>query len=406
MRLLFLACVASSVLVGQTDTVTYNITNLTAGFTVPITGDKQINVRLNPSAAALPVVVDVGIVDGQRITISNVSGFPISTITISSNWDCPTALPAAPDGVPTSVYPSFTCQWNGEQNLWQLITQQSVADNGANYQMFAANGTWKKPDKCGKVSVYLWHGGGGGGSGRVDNVAVQIHGGGGGGASSPMFFMDFACSALPSQVTITVGAGGGAGAPAISPANGASGGTGGLSSFGTLFAPANAPSGGSGGTAAAAGGAGAVLGVSPNQIPGVNGGNGAAAVAAPVVTAQSSLRGAGAGGGGGGTSAAGTTSASARASARAIEAVIIGTATGNNGITCTAGTAGTSYTDLRGGEGGGGGGSTTTTSGCAGGAGGVPGGGGGGGSAGIGGPPTTSGAGGAGGAGRVFVVSM
>lgn len=118
-----------------------------------------------------------------------------------------------------------------------------AAGAGPAYQAFTASGTWTRPtgyDPDTVVMVELWGGGGGGGRGAG--------GGGGGGGGYQRFFSRI--SALPSSVSVTIGAGG-VDATTLN----TSGGAGGNTTFGAL-ATAFGGGGGGGVASGATGGGG------------------------------------------------------------------------------------------------------------------------------------------------------
>lgn len=103
----------------------------------------------------------------------------------------------------------------------------------AYFMTFTASGTWTKPPGYTGHQVDLWAAGAGGGSGRRGAASSLRCGGGSGGGGA------FATRIIPSSVlsateTVTVGSGGTAGAAVtVNDTNGAAGGIGGNTSFGT-----------------------------------------------------------------------------------------------------------------------------------------------------------------------------
>ena len=143
------------------------------------------------------------------------------------------------------------------------VISSTGGGGGSNIQVFTSSGTWTKPTfATGNQLVCIQEWGGGGGGGEAVYAA-----GGGGGAQN---FGCFNEAALPSTVTVTVGAAG----TGASTANG-SGGVGGETSFGAYLLAY----GGGGGSASAAttgsngGGGGGVAGSGSSISGGNSGGN-------------------------------------------------------------------------------------------------------------------------------------
>ena len=125
-------------------------------------------------------------------------------------------------------------------------------------KIYEANDTWTKPSWAKFVLVTIIGGGGGGGSGRQGAAASNRYGGGGG-ASGAVSQVQFAATALPSTVGITVGGGGtGGAAQGTASNNGNIGNAGSPSQFGTLLKALGGNAGGAG-TNASAGAAGATV---------------------------------------------------------------------------------------------------------------------------------------------------
>lgn len=108
---------------------------------------------------------------------------------------------------------------NGTSWLAQAISS-------ANVQTFTSSGTWTKPNGAQFVLVEVW--GAGGGGGRPTAGATNPAGGGGGGGAYN--YRMFLASELPSSVTATIGGGGLGGST-----NGATGNSGGATSFGSYL---------------------------------------------------------------------------------------------------------------------------------------------------------------------------
>lgn len=139
----------------------------------------------------------------------------------------------------------------------------SSAAGGYRKLVFAASGTWTKPD--GLVSVRVTVLGGGGGGGGVNNGDSVGSGGGGGGLAEK----EIAAGSLADTVTVTVGAGG----TAATASSGSVAGTGGSSSFGAHCVA----TGGAGGVTSGSGnttGGGPGIGTTGDLlVPGFKGGD-------------------------------------------------------------------------------------------------------------------------------------
>ncbi len=245
----------------------------------------------------------------------------------------------------------------------------------ASTSQWAANATWNKPSGAKVVTIQVWGGGGGGGGADTDTSGA---GGGGGGAFNTITMQ---ASALPSSVSITIGAAGGAGAA------GGNGGDGGQTCFsssatcgGTIYITAfggkggQADCGGSTTCAGSGGGGGGPLGGAAATDSTFGGGGGGTTGANSVY-----------GGGGGGGNTNGITSGAGGNS-------VWGGGGGGGGAGGSASAGGTSF---YGGAGGTGGNNNVGNAGS------VPGGGGGG----AGRTSTTNRIGGAGAAGQVIVIT-
>jgi hypothetical protein len=297
------------------------------------------------------------------------STYPNPTISRFATYPISTAAPASGDG------------WVYDGTTWQHLPLTDI-------QLYTTAGTatWTKPVGCKTVRAILIGGGGGGGSGHAS--ASSNRGGGGGGAGGGITEITYQASSLPSNLTVTVGAGGAGGAGVVSNNDGNPGVAGTASTLtatGTTYARAAGGAAGAQGTnTTGAGGAVGALGDAlyaggaggAGGTPGVAGSAGAATIGAP------------GGGGGAGMSSSGTTANGGNGGTR----MSIGT--GGSGATAGAGTAVGIY-----GSGGGGSPSLAGTS-LAGGAGIYGSGGGGSGAA-----TVATGAGGAGGTGLVVIIS-
>ncbi len=297
------------------------------------------------------------------------STYPNPTISRFATYPISTSAPASGDG------------WVYDGTTWQHVPLTDI-------QLYTTAGTatWTKPVGCKTVRAILIGGGGGGGSGHAS--ASSNRGGGGAGAGGGITEITYQASSLPSNLTVTVGAGGAGGAGVVANNDGNPGVAGTASTLtatGTTYARAAGGAAGAQGTnTTGAGGAVGALGDAlyaggaggAGGTPGVAGSAGAATIGAP------------GGGGGAGMSSGGTTANGGNGGTR----MSIGT--GGSGATAGAGTAVGIY-----GSGGGGSPSLAGTS-LAGGAGIYGSGGGGSGAA-----TVATGAGGAGGTGLVVIIS-
>ena len=134
--------------------------------------------------------------------------------------------------------------------------------------VFTAGGTWNKDPTAAQVEVEVWGGGGAGGNGAVAAAGTATSGGGGGGGGGKRRAR-FRAADLTASVAVTVGAAGARGT-----GNGAAGGQGGTSSFGTLLRAFGGGGGAGGSTTAAAGGGGAGDNNPGNNASGASAGTG------------------------------------------------------------------------------------------------------------------------------------
>ena len=105
---------------------------------------------------------------------------------------------------------------------------------GTKITRYTANDTWTKDAKTVSVTVILWNGGWGGGSGRQGLTTAA--GGGGGGCQGGAASLTVNASAFNATETVTIGAGGGGGAAQTGTGtNGNPGGAGGTTIFGNVY---------------------------------------------------------------------------------------------------------------------------------------------------------------------------
>lgn len=257
--------------------------------------------------------------------------------------------------------------------------------------------TWTRPTGAKWVSVRLWAGGNGGGSG-CRKASGTHRSGGGGGAGGCMVEALFSAATVGASVLVTIGAGGsGAAAATTDNTVGGTGGGGGATSFGALLVtPVGASAGGGPGNNALPANGGVAISA---QWLGTNGGTGGTNPSYPAAAGVSLTNrpGGSTGGGGGG----GYNDSNTPGPAGDGGAVFVWSPAGG-----AAGTAGS----IHGGDGGSGqnygpgaGGGGGYPGGGNGGKGGVPGGGGGGGGASVNG--TASGKGGDGGNGACLITT-
>lgn len=267
--------------------------------------------------------------------------------------------------------------------------------------------TWTKRAGAKVVEGWIVSGGGGGGSGRR-GATTEARGGGASGASAAVVTFSMSASALAAEEAVVVGEGGAGGAVRTTDASvGATGLSGGVSSF-IGIAAGRGLGGGGGSTSTRFGGTGASLGAMQG-FAGSNGADGKTADGGAATTVQHP----GTSGGGGGAGAGASSTLAAVGGAGAGRAAITPTSSGVS-VTVAGALGGTDSINVaetgrdgvlgvEGGLGGGGGYYRTGEAGGNGGNGGFPGGGGGGGGASDNG--FDSGAGGNGGDGCVVVIT-
>ena len=174
------------------------------------------------------------------------------------------------------------------------------------YQEFTSSAVWYKPPGATVVEVEIIGAGAGGGAGAVAPTTSARFGGGGGGGGARLTNV-FLASSIPSNVAITVGAGGSGGSGSTDGV-GANGSDGGDSRFGDFLFTGIAK-GGQGGTQTS----GVFGSVSFKASSPVNAGNGSGGFSGTPTVQGGSATSGGSGGGGGGGAAANITAASAGA---------------------------------------------------------------------------------------------
>ncbi|MFO0405720.1 MAG: DUF2793 domain-containing protein [Labrys sp. (in: a-proteobacteria)] len=273
--------------------------------------------------------------------------------------------------------------------------------------VFAASGTFTRPDWARRIRVEAIGGGGGGGGGGLRDPAVAA-GGGGGGAGGLIVVYEFEAVDVPASVAVTIGAGGsGGGGTAALNGNGGTGGNGGATGFGALLQARGGLGGAGGGATGGAGGNAQPFGTSIQNGSTAGGAGGLGAVGGAGETtlgAGSSGPGAGAGGGGVSTANAPFGGGSGGGAFKIGGSVLVTAATPGSGAGQAGAVGAGKSWSFGAGAGGSGGGASVTGSAGPGGAGGGPGGGGGGGGAARNG--FVSGAGGAGAAGELRVICL
>lgn len=195
---------------------------------------------------------------------------------------------------------------NGQEIIGEGDVEITAQQTPIDVQIFTSSETWVKPTRVKWVRVLCIGAGSGGGSGRVGASGTVI-GGGGSGARGAVMMSDFKADFLPSNVPITIGAGGNGGlAISTTDTNGNAGSSGGKTTFGNASNPAilieaTGSTGGSGGTTAGGtAGNGSTSSAVGNiiSLPGSGGGPGNIGTSTYGGTQNSQYTQAGAGGGG------------------------------------------------------------------------------------------------------------
>jgi hypothetical protein len=156
----------------------------------------------------------------ERLNINN------STITAGRNIDMQSIYQLINLPNPTS----------NQQAATKAYVDTNLASVNTKVDTFSSSGTWTKPTGVQKIVVFIIDGGRGGTSGGKTNTSSPTfpYTGGGGGSGGALAMFELDASALPSTVTVTVGAGGTGGAGQTVASGGAGGNNGSPSYFGAL----------------------------------------------------------------------------------------------------------------------------------------------------------------------------
>ncbi len=290
---------------------------------------------------------------------------------------------------------------SADGSAWHEVFSVDPADGAATFalgavrvatQVFAANGTYTVPSWAAWLDIVCVAGGGGGGAGHFAAAGMPRFGGGGGGAGG-FNLHRFETAALPTTLSVSVGAGGAAGAAGA----GGQGGESQVSAGGTNIMLST---GGLGGALGTSGSGSFGYGGLGNAISN-NGGSSQIAAGGGDGDTTAHAVGAGGGGAGGGLDGSNTARDGGYGGFGGYVRVRAMRGTFGSGSSGGAGSHAPDINRYWAGGGGGGGAANASGAGFSGGAGGNHGGGGGGGGAGL----TAGGQGGAGGSGLVIITA-